>query len=184
MAISSLLSKIGTSDSIDIFKDMKQIIKSFDITKFGNSKPKFDEEELSALNSKFFQLIDYSDINQQLNVLNLNITNEFWNLIRGNIDTLDDVKFWWNIVYGDIRGVQFDQDFKNLALQTLPKDRFDKNTWSVWTNSLMKQSGKKGKELFKPLRLCLTGQNNGPEMANLVLVMGKDKIIERLNNNN
>ena len=69
-------------------------------------------------------------------------------------------------------------------MQTLPKDRFDKNTLSVLTNSLKKQSGKKGKELFKPLRLCLTGQNNGPEMANLVLVMGKDKIIERLNNNN
>ena len=77
-----------------------------------------------------------------------------------------------------------DQDFKKLALQTLPKDRFDKNTWSVWTNSLMKESGKKGKELFKPLRLCLTGQSNGPEMANLVLMMGKDKIKERLNNNN
>ena len=48
----------------------------------------------------------------------------------------------------------------------------------------MKESGKKGKELFNPLRLCLTGQNNGPEMANLVLMMGKDKIKERLNNNN
>jgi len=181
MAISSLLAKIGTSDSIDIFKDMKQIVKSFDISKFGNSKPKFDKTELSALNSKFFQLVDYTDISHQLNILDLKITNEFWNLIRGNINNLDDVKFWWNIVYGDIKEVSNDQDFKKLALQTLPKDRFDKNTWSVWTNSLMKESGKKGKELFKPLRLCLTGQNNGPEMANLVLMMGKDKIKERLN---
>ena len=184
MAISSLLAKIGTSDSIDIFKDMKQIVKSFDISKFGNSKPKFDETELSALNSKFFQLVDYIDISHQLNLLDLKITNEFWNLIRGNINNLNDVKYWWNIVYGDIKEVSNDQDFKKLALKTLPKDIFDKNTWSVWTNSLMKESGKKGKELFKPLRLCLTGQNNGPEMANLVLMMGKDKIKERLNNNN
>ena len=184
MAISSLLAKIGTSDSIDIFKDMKQIVKSFDIAKFGKSKPKFDKTELSALNSKFFQLVDYKDISHQLNILDLKITNEFWNLIRGNINNLYDVKFWWNIVYGDIKEVSNDQDFKKLALQTLPKDRFDKNTWSVWTNSLMKESGKKGKELFKPLRLCLTGQSNGPEMANLVLMMGKDKIKERLNNNN
>ena len=184
MAISSLLAKIGTSDPIDIFRDMKQIVKSFDITKFGNSKPKFDETDLSTLNTKFFQLVDYTDISHQLNKLDLKITNEFWNLIRGNINNLDDIKFWWNIVYGDIKEVPHDKDFKKLALQTLPKDRFDKNTWSVWTKSLMKESGKKGKELFKPLRLCLTGQNNGPEMANLVLMMGKDKIKERLNNNN
>jgi lysyl-tRNA synthetase class I len=48
----------------------------------------------------------------------------------------------------------------------------------------MKESGRKGKDLFKPLRLCLTGQNNGPEMANLVLIMGRQKIVERLNNKN
>ena len=110
MAISSLLAKIGTSDSIDIFKDMKQIVKSFDITKFGNSKPKFDETELSALNSKFFQLLDYTDISHQLNLLDLKITNEFWNLIRGNINNLYDVRLWWNIVYGDIKEVSNDHD--------------------------------------------------------------------------
>jgi thymidylate synthase len=36
-----------------------KIIKEFDIKKFGKSKPKFDKNELSNLNSKFFQLIDY-----------------------------------------------------------------------------------------------------------------------------
>ena len=72
--------------------------------------------------------------------------------------------------------------FTHLALKTLPKDSFDQSTWSTWTSLLMKESGRKGKDLFKPLRLCLTGQNNGPEMANLVLTMGRDKIVERLNN--
>ena len=67
---------------------MEQIVKSFDITKFGNSKPKFDEKELSALNSKFFQLLDYKDISHQLNMLEIKITDEFWNLIRGNINNL------------------------------------------------------------------------------------------------
>ena len=69
-------------------------------------------------------------------------------------------------------------------MKTLPNDSFDKNTWSIWTSLLMKESGRKGKDLFKPLRLCLTGQNNGPEMANLVLTMGRQKIVERLNNKN
>jgi glutamyl-tRNA synthetase len=92
------------------------------------------------------------------------------------------LNFWWNIVYGKIKFINHDQQFIQMALKTLPKDSFDTSTWSKWTSLLMKESGKKGKDLFKPLRLCLTGQSNGPEMASLVLIMGRDKVIERLNN--
>ena len=137
--------------------------------------------ELSNLNSKFFQLMNYEDISDQLNNLDFKITSEFWNLIKGNINTLNDVKFWWNIIYGKIKSINNDQEFTHLALKTLPKDSFDQSTWSTWTSLLMKESGRKGKDLFKPLRLSLTGESNGPEMANLVLTMGRDKIVERLN---
>jgi glutamyl-tRNA synthetase len=182
MAISSLLSKVGTSDPIDVFKNLNQIIEDFNIEKFGKSKPKFDKIELSNLNSKFFQLMSYDDISDQLKKFDYEITNEFWNLIKGNITTLQDLNFWWNIVYGKIKFINHDQQFIQMALKTLPKDSFDTSTWSKWTSLLMKESGKKGKDLFKPLRLCLTGQSNGPEMASLVLIMGRDKVIERLNN--
>ena len=80
----------------------------------------------------------------------------------------------WNIVCGHIKEVSNDQDFKKLGYKHL-KDRFD-NIWSVWTNRFAKESGKKGKELFKPNKIMSTGQSNGPEMVNLVLMMGKDKI--------
>ena len=42
----------------------------------------------------------------------------------------------------------------------------------------------KKERTFQATKIMLTGQSNGPEMANLVLMMGKDKIKERLNNNN
>jgi glutamyl-tRNA synthetase len=180
MAISSLLSKVGTSDPIDVFKDIKQIIKEFDINKFGKSKPKFDKNELSNLNSKFFQLMDYEDIINKLKTMDLNITKEFWYLIRGNIEILDDVKIWMNVCFGNIQTKNIDSDLLSLALKLLPHDQFNENTWSIWTNLLKIESGKKGKDLYKPLRLCLTGQDNGPEMASLISIMGRDKVIERL----
>ena len=180
MAISSLLSKVGTSDPIDVFKDIKQIIKEFDINKFGKSKPKFDQNELSNLNSKFFQLMDYEDIINKLKTMDLNITKEFWYLIRGNIEILDDVKIWMNVCFGNIQTKNIDSDLLSLALKLLPHDQFNENTWSIWTNLLKIESGKKGKDLYKPLRLCLTGQDNGPEMANLISIMGRDKVTERL----
>jgi len=182
LAIASLLSRIGTSDSTDISTELNEIIINFDINKFGKSKPKFDKVELSALNSKFFQLIDFENIFDDLKKININITKEFWYLIRGNINTLNDVNFWWDIVYGNIKTIKDSEEFTNLAIKTLPKKDFDKNTWSTWTSLIMKESGRKGKDLFKPLRLCLTGQSNGPEMASLVFIMGRDKVIERLSN--
>ena len=182
LAIASLLSRIGTSDSTDISTELNEIIINFDINKFGKSKPKFDKVELSALNSKFFQLIEFEKIFDDLKKININITKEFWYLIRGNINTLNDVNFWWDIVYGNIKTIKDSEEFTNLAIKTLPKKDFDKNTWSTWTSLIMKESGRKGKDLFKPLRLCLTGQSNGPEMASLVFIMGRDKVIERLSN--
>ena len=52
--------------------------------------------------------------------------------------------------------------------------------WRALTDELKRSSGKKGRELFHPLRLALTGRESGPEMAGLVARMGKDRAIHRL----
>ena len=182
MAISSLLSKVGTSDPVEIKKEIETIILYFDINKFGKSKSKFDKNELSILNSKIYQLIDFEEINEDLNKMNISITKEFWNLIRGNIALLKNVKDWWDICFGTIDSIIENQDFLDLALEALPIDQFNETTWSTWTKTISQETGKKGKELYMPLRLCLTGQNKGPEMADLILMMGRDKVIKRLSN--
>ena len=182
MAISSLLSKVGTSDAVEIFRDINQIISDFDISKFGKSKPKFDKNELRGLNSKFFKMLDFSDISNQLKNFNFKISSDFWELVKGNIENLEELELWWNIIYGNIEPKYNDENFLNTALETLPEGNFDKNTWTNWTSILMEETGRKGKELYNPLRMCLTGQNKGPEMATLVFLMGRGKVLERLTN--
>ncbi len=182
MAISSLLSKVGSSDAIEIFRDINQIISDFDISKFGKSKPKFDKNELRGLNSKLFKMLDFSDISNQLKKFNFKISSDFWELVKGNIENLEELELWWNIIYGNIEPKYNDENFLNTALETLPEGNFDKNTWTNWTSILMEETGRKGKELYNPLRMCLTGQNKGPEMATLVFLMGKEKVLERLTN--
>ena len=182
MAISSLLSKVGSSDAIEIFRDINQIISDFDISKFGKSKPKFDKNELRGLNSKFFKMLDFSDISNQLKKFNFKISSDFWELVKGNIENLEELELWWNIIYGNIEPKYNDENFLNTALETLPEGNFDKNTWTNWTSILMEETGRKGKELYNPLRMCLTGQNKGPEMATLVFLMGRVKVLERLTN--
>lgn len=182
MAISSLLSKVGSSDAIEIFRDINQIISDFDISKFGKSKPKFDKNELRGLNSKLFKMLDFSDISNQLKKFNFKISSDFWELVKGNIENLEELELWWNIIYGNIEPKYNDENFLNTALEILPEGNFDKNTWTNWTSILMEETGRKGKELYNPLRMCLTGQNKGPEMATLVFLMGRGKVLERLTN--
>ena len=182
MAISSLLSKVGSSDAIEIFRDINQIISDFDISKFGKSKPKFDKNELRGLNSKLFKMLGLSDISNQLKKFNFKISSDFWELVKGNIENLEELELWWNIIYGNIEPKYNDENFLNTALETLPEGNFDKNTWTNWTSILMEETGRKGKELYNPLRMCLTGQNKGPEMATLVFLMGRVKVLERLTN--
>jgi len=182
MAISSLLSKVGSSDAIEIFRDINEIISDFDISKFGKSKPKFDKNELRGLNSKLFKMLDFSDILNQLKKFNFKISSDFWELVKGNIENLEELELWWNIIYGNIEPKYNDENFLNTALETLPEGNFDKNTWTNWTSILMEETGRKGKELYNPLRMCLTGQNKGPEMATLVFLMGRGKVLERLTN--
>jgi glutamyl-tRNA synthetase len=128
-------------------------------------------------------MLDFSDISNQLDKFNFKISSDFWELVKGNIENLQELELWWNIIYGNIEPIYNDENFINTAIETLPEGNFDKNTWTTWTSVLMKETGRKGKELYNPMRMCLTGQNKGPEMATLVFLMGKEKVLERLTNN-
>jgi glutamyl-tRNA synthetase len=52
--------------------------------------------------------------------------------------------------------------------------------WKAWASALKEASGNKGKALFLPLRLALTGQPHGPEMSKVVLFLGKEGVLARL----
>jgi len=52
--------------------------------------------------------------------------------------------------------------------------------WRALADEVKQTSGKKGRELFHPLRLALTGRESGPEMAGLIAAMGRDRAVRRL----
>jgi glutamyl-tRNA synthetase len=52
--------------------------------------------------------------------------------------------------------------------------------WTTLTQTLKTSTGRKGKSLFLPLRLALTGRDHGPEMAALLPLIGRERAIARL----
>jgi glutamyl-tRNA synthetase len=103
-----------------------------------------------------------------------------WLAVRGNLLTLSDVKLWQQVVTGPIAPVIEDAPFLAEAADKLPAEPWDETTWKGWTSELAGSLGRKGRALFHPLRLALTAQETGPEMAKLLPLIGRTRAEARL----
>ncbi len=109
-------------------------------------------------------------------------TEAFWLAVRPNLELLTEARLWWDVVAGDIVAPLLEEDaaFLRQALDALPPEPWDPATWPAWTTALKTTSGRKGRALFHPLRLALTGEEKGPELAALLPLMGRTRVAERL----
>ncbi len=176
MAVNSLLAKIGTSDPIEPFFDMQALAEGFDFKKFGRAAANYDVAELEKLNEKLIHQLPFSSVSAQLP----GIDEHFWLSVRGNLKSLSEAKQWWDIIHGTIAHSTQDGVFLAAAGESLPPEPWDENSWGTWTKQLSATTGRKGKDLFLPLRLALTGMEHGPEMKTLLPLLGRTKTLERL----
>lgn len=181
MSIISLLARLGTSDSIEPFTSIDPLIESFDFSKFSRATPKFDPDELLRLNAKIIHKTPFEDVNVRLAHMGLaDLDEEFWTIVRANLEKLDDIKEWWHVAKGPVEPMIEDPEFITTAAALLPQTPWSRNTWSEWSNAVKDKTGRKGKQLFMPLRQALTGMDHGPELADLLLLIGPEKARQRL----
>ncbi len=181
MTVVSLMARLGTSDPVEPFTNISDVIAGFDIAKFSRGTPKFDSEELLRLNAKILHMTEFAHIKPQLAGMGLSALDEsFWNAVRANLTKLSDIQEWWRVAKGPITPVIEEPDFIAEALNLLPASPWTMDTWSQWTNAVKEKSGRKGKQLFMPLRQALTGMDHGPEMNGMLLLIGPEKAKERL----
>ena len=105
----------------------------------------------------------------------------FWETVRGNINVVGEAKTWWDICTSEIVPIIESREVTNAAAVLLPEGPLDASIWKAWTTAIAAKTGTKGKALFLPLRLALTGRNSGPELASLLAIMGRDRVFARLN---
>lgn len=183
MAINSLLAKLGTSDPIVPFLDINELAGTFDLSKISRATPKFDMEELKHISAKILHQTAYEDVSARLDALGLgHVTKEFWNAVRANLMTIEDVRLWWQVTHGPVTPAfnGADSHFLMEASALLPQGSWHESTWSEWTAKIKSATDRKGKELFMPLRLALTGTDHGPEMKALLPLIDREKVLARL----
>ena len=127
ISICSLLSALGTSRAIEPHTSLDTLIEAFDASTFSRNPPKFDPDDLKALNTKVIHVLAYEDLAQyQKNSL----SPQAWDFIRENIHQLSDIQTWEKILYGDITPVveSEDQEYIQLALDCMPQEPWDNTT--------------------------------------------------------
>ena len=180
LAILSLLATIGTSQSIELKDSINQIISEFKLETISTSPGRIETDVLNALNKKQVQKLNFDDVRERLKNIDEKIDEKFWNMIRSNLETVEGVKQWSDIVfYSKIIEVE-DKEYIKSAMELIPDDPWDENTWELWTSAIKEKTGRKGKELFLPLREAFTGMSHGPEMKLLIQLIGREKILERV----
>jgi glutamyl-tRNA synthetase len=172
MALLSLMARLGSSDSVELRASMDELIEGFDITRFGAAPTKFDEQDLFPLTAHHLQSLPLEAVAADVAALGVpdDLAAQFWDVTRDNITTRADLAGWWALCRDGAEPVIADEDraFIGEALALLPARPFDATTWSQWTAAVKEATGRKGKGLFMPLRLALTGQAHGPDMGALM----------------
>lgn len=180
MAVKALLARIGTSDPVIPATDMAPLVDSFDFARFGRAPARFDEAELAGLNQKILHHLDYEQVRERLPA---DMDEAAWQAIAPNITTMGDVADWWAVVKGPVAAPPLegeDQAYVAQAATVAVGIDWASDPWHALTNALKEETGRKGKALFLPLRLALTGKEHGPDMAALLPLIGKDEAIKRL----
>lgn len=186
MAINSLVARLGTPDPVEPQSAMDNIITGFDLTRLGRAPARFDPEELARLSTKLLHETDFTDVVDRLKDMQVGGGADFWLAVRGNLEKLSDAAALWQMVDGPMTPVidAEDKEYIAAAKAALPDDSpdapWDAQTWGAWTASLKESTQRKGKNLFMPLRKALTGQAHGPEMQNLLLLIGSERVKKRL----
>ncbi len=177
-AIVCLLSRIGTSDPIEAFVDDKPLIASFDFKKFGRAPANYDVAELVNLNGKILRELPFAAVKHALPYAD----EAFWLVARENLSTLADAKSWWDMLRGDISANLSAEDatFVKQSAAQLPAEPWDISTWDAWIAAIKPTTERKGKTLFMPLRMALTGMEHGPELKTLLPLLGREKVLKRL----
>jgi glutamyl-tRNA synthetase len=181
MALNCYLARLGTGEPAQVRLSLEALAGEFDITRYGRAMPKLDEGQLQHLNQQILHESPYEAVAPRLAALGLKRADRaFWEAVRPNLHRLADARFWYEVCFGEVIPVIDDPEFASRAARLLPPEPWDEATWDTWTRAVKADTGRKGKELFLPLRLALTGRPHGPELRSLLPLIGRAAAERRL----
>jgi glutamyl-tRNA synthetase len=191
IAVANYLSRVGHTINDNDLKTQKELADSFETKNISSSPSKFDLDQLLFWQKK---AVDNLTIDECASWLSGNLDNlpptvqerSFIELIKENINFPSEAREYVNNLFinalsGDEENLKIiqsaGQEFFILALEVVNPGISD---WKQTCKDIEARTGKKGKELFMPLRVAITGQTRGPELDKVIKLIGLERVLERL----
>lgn len=182
-----------------------QFIEMFDEKRLSKSPAFFDKQKLAWINNQYMKTKDLDTVfemtlphMEKAGLISNNPTEAelAWakSLVSlyqqqmsyaGEIVELSELFFKDELALDEeasevVNGEQVPELIKSLTAQLEALDTFDAASIKAAIKAVQKETGIKGKNLFMPIRVMVSGQTHGPELPNTMELLGKDKVIERL----
>jgi len=176
-AIIALLARLGTSLPVEPIADRAKLLETFDLATFGRAPAKFDDAELERINTAIVHAMPFEAVADRLPE---GMDKAGWHAVQPNVATVGEAQEWWRLVTGPIETVEFSQEDRAYLGEAASKLEWSDDPWGGLTSALKASTDRKGKALFLPLRQALTGMNHGPDMGELLPLIGEDVARRRL----
>jgi glutamyl/glutaminyl-tRNA synthetase len=182
-AMLNQLFHLGHASDVDCWLPLAAMPAHFRADHLGRAPARFDDTQLVHWQKETLARLPAGDV---LAWLGSSDSSAFVDLVRHNVVLPSDAVPWRNVVQGEL--VPFSgadkeiitaagADFFGAALEALQSSDGD---FKSLTKLLKERTGRKGADLFMPLRLALTGQTHGPELAPLFKLMSSETARTRL----
>ena len=200
----ALLGWSPTEETKEIFS-LNELESVFDLKRINKSGAVFDIEKLNWFNAQYIKKMDNSELKPMLlpylekagyvsSETNLAILDYICETVKEKLHLISECCDLLKPIFDcqiDLQSAEIQEVLAydtNKTLFTALKSQISKteevNPENAWTmlKSIQKEYKIKGKSLFMPVRVALTGILHGPDLTHIMAIIGKEKLIERLNN--
>ncbi len=180
LAVAIVAVLTGTSLPVEPYPDLAALADALDLSMVSHGPARYDPAELESLNARLLHEMPYETARPRLPRI---VGAAAWDILRANLRKFSDIEIWAKVLEGEAGhtpAAPEDRGFLAEALELLPPEPWDESTWAEWTGALKEKSGRKGRGLFHPLRLALTGREDGPDLKSLLPLLGRKVCRDRL----
>jgi len=200
-AIVNYLVLLGWSpESTQEVYSMDELITNFDAKRISKSPATYDIKKLQWFNQKYIKNLSDEDYLQFIKPFlqhNTETKNEEWvnkllliykdHLSYGSeINELVSIFFNndINISEDNLKFLESDEAIK-VVLDTYKQEFINITEWTIENisaviNTVKEKTGVKGKLLYMPLRIKVSGVEHGPELPDTIYLIGQEEVIKRL----
>lgn len=173
LAVAQVLATLGTGRAPEAEAGLDKLARELDLAAFGRAQPRLDPFQLQLQSVDVVRHLSFETVRGRLPV---GSDDTFWLTARPNLHRVEDAAEWWDVLHRPLTPVIEDAPFCRLAADLLPEPV----VYDDWIVTLRQRTGKKGRELFHPLRLALTARERGPELKALLTLLPRKTTLRRL----